>query len=268
MHNKSKSLLILFSFIFCSIACVKSSNDDSIKPLLLRVMTYNIGIFSGVGFINGSEEGAQILHDAIEEQDADIIGLQEDDEMFGAMNPRDVIYSTYPYYYRMGNSVNNYKAFASIYSISNVRQFYCRDDSYHHPYFLVGELEINGKELLIVSFHLDWADKNRRLLQIQQMIEFADNYENVILMGDTNCQNYINSNIIDDTLLYEQEWALFTKQNYSCANNGDFGLFPTTPYDQPLDNFFVKGTIIIKNAFSVVKAYMDDHYMVCADLLI
>lgn len=257
--------------ILLPIACTETEYDDNYNilttPLQLRVLTYNIGDFSGSDFENGSPEGAIIIRNALSEQKASIIGLQEDVEGYGNGKP-DIIYSSYPYYYRTGNSIYNYKSFASIWPIYNIGQVYYSGGYFDHPYFLTGELFLNNhKRLLLVSFHFDWADKNRRHSQIQQLISFSKDYELAVLMGDTNCDNYLEGILIDRELLYEDEWGIFLDSGYSLANGGAFGLMPTYG-NSPLDNIFVSSSIEIQNAFVAKYDYMNDHYMMVADLYI
>ena len=260
----------IFFVIFISSACAKVSGGPvsliSI-PVELRVMSYNIGDFSGVGFENGSEESAVILREAISEQKASIIGLQEDVDKYGDHCPNDVIYR-YPFYYREGNTTFNNKAFASVFPISNIRKVNYEGGYFDHSFFLAGDLLLNdSRVLLLVSFHFDWSDKNRRQHQIYQLINYSLLYKVVILMGDTNCDNYIDYSKIDDSSLFNEEWVLFKNNGYSMANNGCFGIFPTYISGKTLDNIFVKGCTKM-NSFYVKKDYMNDHYMVLADIRI
>lgn len=78
-----------------------------------------------------------------------------------------------------------------MFHVSNVRQVYYQGFSFHHPYFLAGELELDKGTLLLVSFHFDWPDNMLRRQQINQLIDFSQKYKYSILMGDTNPENYI-----------------------------------------------------------------------------
>lgn len=86
-------------------------------------------------------------------------------------------------------------------------------------------------------------------------------------MGDTNCNNYLDYSKQEDSTLHEEEWRYFTCAGYTMANNGDFGLLPTYIAGTPLDNIFVKGCII-KKSYNVIKNYMNDYYMLLADIII
>ena len=262
--------LLLLGFFSCT--QLKESVKQESNPIRLRVMAYNVGDFSGSSFENGSEDGIMLIREAIMSQKADLIGLQEDVANYGIQSPRDVLYDMYDYYYREGGTMYNYKAFASVYPISNVRPIYYSGDTFGHTFFLAGQLDIEGnRKVLVVSFHFDWADNYRRGLQIEQVIKYASIYEYVILMGDTNCVNYVAGERVDDHyLLYDIEWAIFADNGYTMANNGEWGLFSTVCEGgkEPVDNIFVKGNIEITDSFISQRSWMNDHCMLVSDLLL
>lgn len=265
----------LFIVISCNITFEEESHEADIVdtyfdvPNMIRVMTYNTGDFSGSTFSNGSYEGKVHIRELLYQQRASLIALQEDIFTYGNRHVRDEIFSMYPYYYQKGSSMFNYKGFASVFPITGIQQVsYSNDNiSFSHPYFLVGNININGQTILIVSFHFDWDDKFKRQVQIKDLIEYASSYETVILMGDTNCGNYQNGNKIDNSSLHEQEWEQFSNAGYSMANNGEFGLFATYKSGFPLDNIFVKGCFI-NNAYVVQKEFMNDHFILVADVVV
>ena len=185
-----------------------------------------------------------------------------------AQSGAEQIFGMFKYFYQVGNSLYNYKGLGAFYSINNVQKVLYTDDTYNHPYFLVGEILIKGKNILLASIHFDWADNSRRIKQIQQVIDYADNYDYAVIMGDTNCEDRVDGQwVTPGGLTYETDWAYFTNAGYSMANNGYFGLFNTyIPDSDPLDNIFVKG-FNIKNAYIKQKEWMNDHCMLVADLV-
>ena len=245
------------------------------NPVHLRVATFNVGDYTGKTFDVGSEDGKLLHHKLIGESGVNIFGTQEDTANYGGANIASSFWQMFKYYNRLGNSNYNYKAFASDFPIVGIKQvFYTNTETYQfrHPWFLDGILYINGREIHLASFHFDWSDNDTRREQIRQIIEYYSTYENVILMGDTNCENYVNEQPQVPRNLYDVEWPIFADAGYDMANDGYFGLFNTVGYDEqtqyPLDNIFIKGNIRIKNADIIVKDWTNDHCLLYADLAI
>lgn len=268
-------LLLLFINISCSVAENDISTDNILMnaysnvPSMLRVMTYNIGDFSGKDFSNGCPLGKELIQGVLYQQEASIIGLQEDVFTYGDEHVRESIFNMFPFYYQRGSSLYNYKGFASLFPIHNIREVEYASDSvsFSHPYFLAGEILTNNHSILVVSFHFDWDDKFKRRIQIEYLIAFASVFDTAILMGDTNCCDYQNGHKLGNSSLHEEEWSLFQVAGYDMANNGKFGLFSTFMSGAPLDNIFVKGCHI-NDAFVVEKDYMNDHFILVADVAI
>ena len=245
------------------------------NPIHLRVATFNVGDYTGKTFDVGSEDGKLLHRKLIGESGANIFGTQEDLANYGGANIASSFWQMFKYYNRLGNSNYNYKAFASDFPIVGIKQvFYTNTETYQfrHPWFLDGILYVNGREIHLASFHFDWSDNDTRREQIRQIIEYYSTYENIILMGDTNCENYVNEQPQEPHNLYDVEWPIFADAGYDMANNGYFGVFNTVGYDEqtqyPLDNIFIKGNIRIKNADIIVKDWTNDHCMLYADLAI
>jgi hypothetical protein len=244
----------------------ENQNDLTIKSL--RVATFNVGDYTGKDLANGSAESRKAFRSILAHQHPMLVGIQADVNNFGANNPRSEIWGMFKNYHIKGDSAYNYKGFATDTELCDVKQVFFKDDTFSHPYFLVGLLPISKSEnMLVMSIHLDWQDNDKRAKQYQQIIDYASTYDYVVIMGDTNCENYENGVKIDDTVLIE-EWDRFTENGYTMANNGYFGIYDT--YNggggEPLDNIFVKGNIVINNFEVIQKEWMNDHYLVVADL--
>lgn len=242
------------------------------EPIRIRVATWNTGDYTGRELT--SEQAIYAYRKLTGELGADIIGTQEDIANFGGEDIAETFWKMYKYYNRRGTQNLNYKAFASNHPIYNIRQInYTGDYEFRHTYFLAGDLFIRGKHILVLSFHFDWSDNDTRQSQIEQTITYAEDYDNVIMMGDTNCANYIDGVPQEPRNLYNIEWPIFSEAGYEMANDGYFGAFPTVGYDyddvsrrSPLDNIFVRGTITINNADIIVKEWTNDHCILYADL--
>jgi endonuclease/exonuclease/phosphatase family metal-dependent hydrolase len=244
----------------------------------IRVASYNTGNFTGEGLDEGSTECKLAYRKAIGEVGADLFGLQEDTQYF--YDDEDTypsIYSMYKYYQREGQYEKNFKAFLSNYQINNVKQvFYENRTNMSHYYFLVGELVIKDKKILVVSVHYDWNDITRRRSQISQVISYANNYERAIIIGDNNPYDYTDGVQNSSDSLHAEELAIWEAAGYTPANAGYFGEF-TTDLDAhnkygkvyPCDNIIVSAsTIKINNANIVQKDWMDDHAILWADVVI
>lgn len=236
----------------------------------IRVAAYNVGNYSGIDKPNGSQEARMAYRNLLAHDKPMIVAVQADVDKFGDMEAKEEIWRMFRMYEQRGTSDYNYKAFASDIDLYNIRQINFTGASFNHGYFLAGQIYVNGMDILVISFHLDWADKNRRALQYQQIVNYTDAYTNAIVMGDTNCENYENSVLVDNTVLID-EWKIFKEHGFVMTNNGYFGLHDTFGLGdnaEPLDNIFVKGNITITNFEVVREDWMNDHNLLIADLSI
>lgn len=260
----------------------ENSHEDRItnienEPLKLRVASYNVGDFSGNGFDRGTADCKTAYRKVIANTNADVIGLQEDTNTFdGVVDQRDALYGMYKYYTRKGLYDYNYKSFLSNVYVNNVKVVNYEGTGFSHPYFLVGEITIRKRVILIVSVHYDWDDKSRRASQIGQVKSYANQYERAIIMGDNNPCDYIDGVKQSENSMHSTELEIWKTDGYEPANGGYFGEWSTdidaeTKYGKvyPCDNIIVSSnTIKIQNAYSVRADWMADHAIVVADLII
>ena len=266
----------------------------------IRVATFNIGDFStasdssgdGIPNGNGTEKTKAEYKAVFEKVGADLWGLQEDSPYFNGTTkelPFDAIYSSVlPNYERKFTHTYNGKAFLSKYDIYNVETVrypaadtsYGVTSNYGHGWFLTGKITIDSKEISIISLHLDWHCKERRMRQIESIIEYAKAQKYCIIIGDFNPENLINGVAQNDkdsvnegsVNMYQVDWKFFTDAGFEPANNGKFGVFGTLmkngklrePY--PWDNIFVSPNMSITNAYPVYESWMSDHAIVVADI--
>lgn len=247
------------------------------EPIILKTCSFNLGDFTGEGFDTPSEDGKLTYRKLLGKIGANLIGTQEDVELYGQTTSggkgdesvKDAIFPMYKNYFRQGTGAYNYKGFATDYNIINIEKVYYIGDFYFtHPWFLKGILNVNGKQILVLSFHWEWRDTETRQAQIAQMIEYAESYDYVIALGDTNSLNAKDGEYIEEDLYqYGVDWQKFKDAGYDMANNGNFGLFMTSHGGSPIDNIFVKGGKI-KNAYIIQEEWMRDHYPIIADVVI
>ncbi|MBQ8351555.1 MAG: hypothetical protein IJY20_05885 [Clostridia bacterium] len=241
----------------------------------IRFATFNIGDFTGLGFAPGSQEGKATIRATMASAGVRLWGLQEDVAYYNKEtkeSPYQALYDGYRHYERRGHTEYNYKAFLSDYEIRDVEQiFYTGDMKFRHPWFLRGTVEIEGKEICLISLHFDWSDKVVRGEQIRQVIAYADQHEYCIILGDFNPNDYINDGVKNSSrYLHEEEWPIFEAAGYSLANGGGFGYFDTildNPHSPcPCDNIIVSNNIKIEQVGRVADEWMHDHAILFADI--
>jgi endonuclease/exonuclease/phosphatase family metal-dependent hydrolase len=250
----------------------------------LKIATFNVGDFSGKDIDAGSDDAKIAYRQVIAKIGANIIATQEDNRYFNNTTKeptQTALFDCFRYYFRseIGNTpdanVNTY-GLCSDYFIENVRnvifKFPYNTARFTHKFSQCGELVIDGKRVLLCNIHLDWDDTAIRREQISQLISYCSNYENVIILGDTNPDNYVDGELVQPYHPYEEEWAIFASAGYDLANGGYLGYFDTCDAGgdnwYPVDNIFTKGNIKIKNSYTITEEWMNDHKPVIVELVI
>ncbi len=268
----------------------------------IRVASFNIGDFTtatehagnDIKYGSGTKKTLEEYLAVFNKVGADLWGLQEDSEFFfypEKILPNDALYSKIlPNYERVFTRSYNGKAFLSKYALYDVKPVEypaavtsyapAGTKSYGHPWFLTGKISVGGKEITVVSLHLDWSCKERRSKQLASLVAFAKAQEYCILIGDFNPENLVNGeqqydgdSVAPDTKnMYRVDWKVFDDAGMMYANGGTFGTFgtimkkgePASPY--PWDNIVVTPNIKIKNVDVIYEPWMDDHAILAADL--
>lgn len=243
----------------------------------IRIATFNIGDFSGVGFEKGSEEAKNAIRKTMLSVGAELWALQEDAEFFGdisGVSPYDAIYSDFANYKRNYMGRYNGKAFLSNHDLRDVSEIrYVGDKKFRHPWYLMGYVTLGGKEVCIINLHFDWSDKDVRAEQITQILTAVAKNKYCIVFGDFNPEDYANDGQrLSSKLLYEDEYARFKNAGLSLANHGVFGTFDTILDTKispcPFDNIIVTPNIKLTAAGRVADEWMIDHALVWADIVI
>ena len=255
----------------------------------IRVATFNTGNFTGRGLKRTTEEARVAYYELMESVNADLWGLQEDSQYFDVADdkategtrPYDAVYKyILPNHDGFFTGTYHGKSFLTRFELYDVEQIYYpapatsyQSSVYHygHRWFLTGKIMVDGKEITVISLHLDWNCKERRATQLQTLVEFAKKQEYCIIMGDFNPEDYINSVEISKALFYEEELALFAEIGMSYANAGKFGTFDTLLADDaslcgPWDNILVTSNIKLISAERVALDWMNDHAIVVAEM--
>lgn len=271
------------------------------KSNRIRVATFNIGDYTtltesagnDIRYGSGTAKTLEEYREVFGKVNADLWGLQEDSEFFfypERILPYDALYKDFlPNYERVFTETYNGKAFLSSLEISNVKpmnyppakpSYASEVIPYGHPWFLTGEVALGDKKISVVSLHFDWQCKEKRAVQIAEVIKFAKSCEYCIIMGDFNPENRIDKKfVVDDDCatpgsknMYKVEWKRFSDAGLLHANGGEFGTFgtimengkPALPL--PWDNIIITPNIKIVNAEVVYEPWMNDHAVVFADL--
>ena len=242
----------------------------------IKVATYNVGDYSGRDNATaGSEESKKLFRKVFTDIGADLWALQEDVDLFNKETGEtafDAIYSTaLPNYKKFFTWKYNGKAFLSKFELQDVRMVKYKHDEYQHPWYLLGTITVEGKEITIISLHLDWAHKHKRSKQLKQLLDFARTQEYCIVMGDFNPEDYIDFKRLSNTLYYKEEFGRFESLGFTSANTGEFGTFDTIRADGfvrpcPFDNIIVSKNIKIVAAGCLAEPWMNDHAPVWAEL--
>lgn len=125
-----------------------------------------------------------------------------------------------------------------------------------YRYYSIGEIEINGIKVKIISTHLDiHPDKTERKAQTIELLELLKDEPYVILCADFN--------MVDTS-----EYDLFKREGFNMANHGVLGDLVTCPYKDKgycIDNIMCKGFNVM--GVDVYKTDLSDHYVIAADLI-
>ena len=268
----------------------------------IRVASFNIGDFTtatesagnDIRYGSGTQKTLAEYIAVFHKVGADLWGLQEDSEFFfypEKILPYDALYKQIlPNYERVFTRSYNGKAFLTGFALRDVTPVdyppvvtsYAPEGTtgYGHPWFLTGKITVSGKEITIVTLHLDWSCKEKRACQLDSLIAFAKTQEYCILIGDFNPENLINGqpchdgdSVAPDTKnMYQVDWKRFDDAGLEYANGGRFGTFgtimkngaPASPY--PWDNIVVTPNIKIQKVEVFYEPWMNDHAIVAADL--
>ena len=241
----------------------------------IKVATYNVGDFSGKDVKAGSEESRKIYRELFKKVGADIYFLQEDYRYFNEEAKEyafDAVYSgIHPNYQRYFTWAPNGKAFLTHLELSDVHHIdYVGNEKFRHPWYLVGKINVGGKQITLINLHFDWYDKNVRAVEIDQVIDFAKTQKYCIIAGDFNPSNRINEEVVGPNPMHEVDFAKFREAGFAMANCGEFGVFHTImdalTGAWPYDNIMVPSTIKITSAERVAEPWMNDHALVWAEL--
>ena len=128
-------------------------------------------------------------------------------------------------------------------------------------YAVVTSADIAGKQVALISVHLNW-NVNYHMLDLTQFIEFLQGFEYFIAGGDMNAS--------------QAGQLLFKTAGFNMANGGDYGFISTSPGGTSkvsdrccLDNIITSANIEIRHPYSSITNVNDqDHLPILAEVVI
>ena len=246
-----------------------------IAPRKIRVVSYNIGHFSGGSSKNSSitssnyESKLALYKATVSQLGADVMGLCEYSEIFGTntnnqqVKAKDVLFGSFIPTIIGEQSNYSCNAIFTKTVVDNVtsQQYECNQDAVithtslieaKDYYFIESDLYVHGERVRLVMTHLAFDSNYPGVLQGNQINELITRYaseERVILMGDWNVSEF-------------SEFSAFTNAGYSLANDGTFLTYNGT---RALDNIVVKG-LRISNPGMITTTGQSDHYPFYCDV--
>lgn len=124
-----------------------------------------------------------------------------------------------------------------------------------HRYYSMGEIEVNGIKVKILSTHLEiHPNKAERKAQTLELLELLKNEPYVIVCADFN--------MVDTS-----EYDIFKEQGFNMANHGVLGDIITWPNERGycIDNILCKGFNVM--GVDVYKTTLSDHYVIATELI-
>ena len=241
-----------------------------------RYAHWNIGHFTYYDGIQGSStpdipaEDAEAMsvryRKALNEIDADILGVCEDDPIFDAGGDSSIDMLYYKYALRYQGTKYNYMC-ASVYanlplSVQSVTEVEFPLTVQAHRYYKLVVATLNGHPVKIVETHLDWNQGEHgaeyREAQINLLLNTFANDPYVIISADFN---------VADT----DEWDAFAMAGYELANHGYIGDVITWHSHQGdtemrLDNIVTKGFKMSNIKVHEGTFDLSDHAAISCDL--
>lgn len=241
----------------------------------IRVLTYNMGNFTGAGLTPDTEATKNVYKNTIGNIKPNIAAFQFDVGLMNSRLPSEYIYNNFREKSQHGNRNYDYFGQASDFTYENRTPIdYNEGVAFTHSYFLTIDLNIGDKTVKLIDVHFEWRDNTQRASQINQVLSYAANHEYCIIAGDFNPYDYVNGVRQSTNMTYAEDLQTFIDAGFTPANAGDFGIFNTIaddsiPSDQgPCDNILVKGNMVIKNVDTLERTFMNDHYPLYADIVI
>ena len=235
------------------------------KETVLKVASFNTGHFN-MGNLGGYQ-GDDVIgtlslwRDWIRKQKCDILLVQEWNLFFD----KDSVYTAQkellePFYRNIVWGDLNEWIYNGICTNLPIQGKQVKKLSSQY-YAVVTNANIAGKQVALVSVHLNW-NVNYHTLDLTQFIEFLKGFEYFIAGGDMNAS--------------QAGQLLFKAAGFNIANGGDYGFISTSPGGTSkvsdrccLDNIITSANIEIRHPYSSITNVNDqDHLPILAEVVI
>ena len=247
-----------------------------LAPSKLRVVSYNIGHFSGGvsqnSSITASNYAAKLAayRAVVADFDADVLGIEEFSHVFGINTlganayTKDVLLESFIGYEGIQRKYScNALFYKTVIENITTNEFECNESATivdpsaitaPEYYYLDADLYMHGERVKLVITHLAFDNTNPQIVsnQISELITKYASYEKVIMVGDWN----VNTFSLFDA---------FTTAGYTMANDGTYYTYPSG--ERALDNIIVKG-LYISNVGMVETIDLSDHLPFYCDISI
>ena len=247
----------------------------------LTIMSYNCGGYylgSGTNVpIDYASQFEDILRTIVSNNDCEILCIQEHYHYFsGDITAESILSDYYDSIFENGGGTQYGGRLTATRKtvLSNSHWSFSQQSIQGNCLEIV--VNIAGKDIHILSVHLDWQDQSRQESQVNDLIQWASDKEYFVICGDFNSLCYgINDND------YITVIKPFLDAGYNSANCAKFGFIPTfymvgnEGNGSSLDQIIVSSNITIRKVWTDKTKYGNsdvggsiDHLPLCAELVI
>ena len=249
--------------------------------LKLTLMSYNCGgYYLGSGTNVPTEympQFEQILRTIVSKNNCDVMCIQEHHHNFSGDVTAESILSDYydSFFENGGNTQYGGRLTATRKAVSS-NSYWSFSEQGGQGNCLEIVINVAGKDVHILSVHLDWQDQSRQELQAQELIQWASDKEYFVICGDLNsvCRG-------TQDLDYITVIKPFLDAGYNSANCSKFGFIPTfykvgdNGDRSSLDQIITSSNIAIRRVWTDKTKYGNsdvggsiDHLPLCAEIVI
>lgn len=283
--NKKFHVFILLLEVYLLLSSCQNNNilsslsNEELRGI--RLATFNTGSFVKELAPNVQIYGVPLFREVVKQIHADVLFTQEDTPYYTeGLSPYQEFFDIYPYFAHEGSTLLNYYGVYSNYPIVSSKSIQFKN-FITHTHYMVVEIDISGTVVAFANIHLDWCDIETRKKQLYEVRDHMTQYNNSVIVGDFNPDNYVDNEKNFNELTYEdystwkEDFKIFTNAGYEYVNAGELGYCQTFYGIQgltdnnvvyPLDNIMYKKDFFMLKDFSVVYYnYLKDHIPLYAD---
>lgn len=283
--NVSGKLIDLHTLAGNAVTDARSYDGRQIDQVPLSnvftLMSYNCGgYYLGTGTNVPTDKKSQfeaILRTIVHNNNCDVMCVQEHHHNFSGDVTAESILSDYyaSFFENGGDTQYGGRLTATNKTVSSSSHWSFSQQSAQGN-CLETVISIAGKEVHILSVHLDWQNQARQELQAQELLNWASEKEYFVICGDFNSVCFGDTDTDYLTVIKP-----FLDAGYHCANCSSFGFIPTFYMEgnsgdgSSLDQIITSGNIRIHRVWTdqtkrgnAEVGESVDHLPICAELVI